>query len=477
MTCVLAVAVLSLAAGEPALAFPPGGMLGPPLLVSQTPAGQAANGVSGVFGLAISGDGSAVAFSSTATDLTAATGTNPAPGIYVRRLYSGSTVLASATAAGEAGNALSTRPSLSVDGSRAAFLSSATNLDPADRAQDTDAYLKDLWSGAVRLVPAPLRGVRANGPASAVAIAGNGRSVAFVSRATNLDPRDTDTAPDVYVERRPGQVVLASVPASGAKPAPGAVGASGVSISHNGRTVAFSTDAALDPGDVNGRADVYVKDLDTGGLLLASATGAGVVGDAGSVSPVVTARGDAVAFATFATNLDPRDTETDSDIYLKDLCSGALTLVSTDSGGVKGDDSSSYPAVARNGRIVAFASYATNLGPKPPETWTMDVYVKDLVTGAVIDVSGPPPTEPSGIISLYPVLAYRGRSVAFVTNGGHLSTVDTNNVADVYLAQLSPPRWWAPGLGTKQDDDAADDGQDADPALEGDPLVEEELAD
>src|SRR3954452_15564606 len=99
---VLAVALLSLAPGEPALAQPSGGLLGPPLLVSQTPAGQAAKGVSGVFGLAISGDGSAVAFSSTATDLTVATGTTPAPGIYVRRLYSGSTVLASATAAGEA---------------------------------------------------------------------------------------------------------------------------------------------------------------------------------------------------------------------------------------------------------------------------------------------------------------------------------------------------------------------------------------
>src|ERR671931_242752 len=92
---------------------------GQPLLVSQTPAGTAGNGRSGVFGLAISGDGASVAFSSEATDLGPAD-PGPSPDIYVRRVDVGTTVLASSTATGEPGNALSTRPSISFYGDRVA---------------------------------------------------------------------------------------------------------------------------------------------------------------------------------------------------------------------------------------------------------------------------------------------------------------------------------------------------------------------
>ena len=328
----------------------------------------------------------------------------------------------------------------------------------------------------MRLVPAPVGAVRTNGGTTAVAISGNGRRIAFVSTATNLVPADTDAAADVYVELRTGKVVLASVPASGVKPASGR-GASDVALSRSGRYVAFSTTAALDPRDLNGAADVYVKDLRTGALTLASATAAGTVGDSGSTHPALDARGDAVVFASFAADLDPADTEPDSDIYRKDLTTGALTLVSTNAAGAKGDDSSSDPAISGDGRTVAFGSYASNLDEQPSGQWTMNVYVKDLATGAVADVSGPVPAEPSGIISLYPALPQHGRSVAFTTNGGHLWRADTNNVADVYLASLQR-RWWSLTPSRAQEDDhAADDGQDADPALEGDLLVEEELPD
>lgn len=60
-------------------------VVGSPALVSQTPAGTAGNGVSGTYGLAVSGDGRSVAFSSMATDLVA-TDQDASPDIYVRRL-------------------------------------------------------------------------------------------------------------------------------------------------------------------------------------------------------------------------------------------------------------------------------------------------------------------------------------------------------------------------------------------------------
>jgi TolB protein len=395
----------------------------PPELVSQTPAGTAGNGISGTYGLAVSGDGRSVAFSSTATDLMP-NDQDASPDIYVRRLDDDTTELASVTGSGEKGDAISTRPSLSYDGDRVAFLSAASNLDPAGGEPTVDAYVKDLYTGELTRVSESSTGERANGQTSAVAISDNGRVVAFVSDATNLDPRDTDAAPDVYVANARGRVSLVSIAPDGNKPqAQYSVG--DVSLSANGRWVAFSTDAALDPADTNNRSDVYVKDRWTGALILASATADGVIGNAASSHPVLTARGHTVVFSSFADNLDGADPYQDSDIYRKNLRTGELTLVSTNSAGEKGADSSSTPTISGDGRRVAFASYATNLDNQPHAQRGLDVYVKDLRTGLVVNVSGPAPAEPSGIVSLYPALPFRGSSVAFASNSTHFTTADS----------------------------------------------------
>jgi Tol biopolymer transport system component len=350
-------------------------------------------------------------------------------------------VLASVTAAGEKGNAISTRPSLSFDGERVAFLSAATNLDAADDEQRVDAYVKELDTGDVTRVSRSSAGERANGVTSAVALSGNGRRVAFVSRATNLDPRDTDDAPDVYVTNlATGRVTLASIAPDGNKAMAGHSGVSGVSMSMSSRRVAFSTDAPLDPADTNRARDIYVKDLRTGNLVVASATGDGTIGDAPSTDPVLTARGNAVVFASFADNLDPADREQDSDIYRKNLSTGASSIVSTNLAGEKGNDSSSTPAVSGDGRLIAFASRATNLDPKPAAQWRPDVYVKSLATGYVGSTSHVAPQEPSGVVSLYPALPFHGSSVIFASNATHFTTADTNNIADVYLAHLCHER-------------------------------------
>jgi Tol biopolymer transport system component len=266
-----------------------------------------------------------------------------------------------------------------------------------------------------------------------VTISANGRAVAFASRASNLSAADADDAPDVYVRRAHGRLTLASVAADGSKPAAGLAGVDGLSLSRTGRRVAFSTDAPLDPGDRNGKADVYVKDLRSGRLFLASATADGTAGDESSTDPTLSYDGTSVVFASAASNLDPRDTDTESDIYRMELDTGALSLVSTTAAGEKADGASSRPALSGDGRVVAFASDAPNLGAGPQEEWALDVYVKDLATGAVAAAWRRPADELSGVVSLDPKLPCRGSSVAFVTNATRLSPADANLLADVYL--------------------------------------------
>jgi Tol biopolymer transport system component len=413
-----------------------------PALVSATPAGAAGNGPSGTFGLAISVDGGSVAFASTATDLAAAD-TDPTPDVFVRDVDGARTVLASANAAGERGNAMSERPSLSADGSRIAFLSLASNLDPADGDALIDAYVKDLASGRVGVASTSSAGEKANGATTAVTLSADGGTVAFASTATNLDRHDTDPLPDVYVKNlSTGALTLASVTADGKKGQPGLFGVGGVSLSADGTRVAFSTDAPLSEEDDNGVADIYVKDLQSGRLDLASATADGAAGNAASTDPALTADGRNVAFASFASGLDPRDSDALSDVYVKDLLTGALLLASTNGAGVKADGRATTPAISEDGRVVAFSSDATNLGPQPADTPQLDVYVKNIVSGEVALAPITADGARADALSLYPSLSAHGSRVAFTTPATNLSGSDTNGLADVYLvgADESNPR-------------------------------------
>ena len=77
----------------------------------------------------------------------------------------------------------------------------------------------------------------------------------------------------------------------------------------------------------------------------------------------LSADGTKVAFQSIATNLDPADTDADYDVYVKDLTTGDLTLASTSDAGVKGNSSSFAASLSAVGTKVAFLSVATNLDP------------------------------------------------------------------------------------------------------------------
>src|SRR4051794_21726073 len=409
-----------------------------PTLVSATGTGAAANGASGTFGLAASGTGRFVAFSSTAPDVVA--GGSAVADVYVRDTLEARTVRASATASGEAGNGISTRPSLSADGSRVAFLSSASNLDAEDRDGRADVYVKDLVTGTVRVVSTSGTGQKANGASGAVTLSADVRAVAFVSTATNLDPGDADSLPDVYVkDLSTGSLTLVSVTAEGSKGRPGDFGVGSLSLSEDGTRVAFTTDASLSDEDTNDRADVYVKDLTCGGLELASATADGAPGDGPSVDPMLTADGREVIFSSSASTLDRGDRDPDSDVYVKDLSTGALTLVSANEAGTKGDGPTTTPAISGDGRLVAFASKATNLGPQPADPPQLDVYTKDLSTGEVKLAAVAGDGTRADAPSLYPALSADGSRVAFATPATNLSPEDGNGTTDVYLAEAPEP--------------------------------------
>ena len=156
-------------------------------------------------------------------------------------------------------------------------------------------------------------------------------------------------------------------------------------LSHDGRYMAFSTDAPLVAADTNGVDDVYVRDREAGTTTLVSVRRDGGLGNDYSFEPTISADGRYVAFTTWATTLLRDRNGSDLDVLVKDLQTGALERVSVTSAGKQLGKNSFFPVISGDGRSVSFQTFA-QLGPKD-EDRTEDVYVRDLDTDRTYQAS------------------------------------------------------------------------------------------
>src|SRR6185436_20706670 len=106
---------------------------------------------------------------------------------------------------------------ISADGGRVAFSSWATNFDPQVTSYEGQTYVKDLATGDLLLASTNVQGIKADdwtiGPAS---LSADGTSAAFTSRAENLDTRVGGTVDNVFVkDLTTGALTLASVSDTG----------------------------------------------------------------------------------------------------------------------------------------------------------------------------------------------------------------------------------------------------------------------
>ena len=385
----------------------------------------------------ISADGTRVAFSSRASNLDPAA-TDGTENVYVKDLASGDLVLVSVTEGGISGDNNSTTPSLSADGAVVAFQSDAENLHPASSPEAGEIYLKDLTTGQLSIVSAGDDGTTGNLDSWAPSISADGTMVAFYSFASNLDPADTDLFSDVYVKNVvTGELTLVSAGDDGTK---GDLDSNSPSISADGTKVAFSSQASnLDPADTDSIFDIYVKDLVTGDLDLVSTADDGTKADRSSFGAQLSPDGGVLGFISQANNLDPSDTTDDIlDAYVKDLATGAVTLISTADNGPKGNGQTDSLSLSNDGTRVVFQSASTNLDPADTDPFH-DVYLKDLVTGDLSLVSTADDGTKGNSHSSNSVLSADGTLLAFASIADNLDPADPDLLADVYVKDISPP--------------------------------------
>jgi Tol biopolymer transport system component len=399
--------------------------------VTKSTAGANANQSSG--GSTVSGDGTVVAFASSATNL-AASDHNNSSDVFARVVATNTTDTVSRHGASQ-GNARARDVSMSLDGRYVAFSSDASDLVPGDNNGATDVFVRDTLNGTVQLVSTVSGGWNsANGASSNPVISSTGRYVVFSSTATDLSGFDGNGAVnDVYIrDLDPGGGVRR---VSGFDDGAPDGSAFLPSVSADGRYVAYVSDSTnIVPGDTNHATDVFVDDWTptSESKTLVSVPSAGGLANDRSTSPSISPDGRYVVFSSLATNLVTGDTNGVSDVFLRDRTAGTTTRVSVSTAGVQGGSDSAQPKISADGRYVAFLSSATNLVTGDTNA-AGDIFVRDRQSSTTTRVSVGAGAAQAAGVSTEPDISGDGRYIVFTSSAANLVPSDTNGKADVFV--------------------------------------------
>ena len=255
--------------------------------------------------------------------------------VYVWDAETGATTLASVSATnGAAANAASDRPALSADGRTVAFVSEATDLTSAPANGSPQIYARDLVGGVTLLVTSNRLGALSDaGDCGVLDLSADGSRLLFETIDGQLADNDLNRAQDVFLrDLRTGELELVSRrdPALPCLTASGISGITRNGVSADGRYAAFTSQAGdLTTGDTGRLANVYWRDLAAGTNRLVSVNRQGARStEGGATTPAIHANGQLVAFASNAGDLTPTDTNRHYDVFIRDLGGAACELVS-----------------------------------------------------------------------------------------------------------------------------------------------------
>jgi hypothetical protein len=262
--------------------------------------------------------------------------------------------------------------------------------------------------------------------------------VAFSSTASNLVRGDTNEFRDMFVrDTRTGVTERVSVSSTGAQ-------ADGdnydSSISGDGRFVVFSTTATnLAAAAGSGVSHVMIHDRRTHTTELVSVSYRGSTTRGGGYWGSVSMTGRYVAFASWESTIVPDDTNNTLDVFVRDLVTGITTRASMAENGAQSVEFAGSPTVSADGRYVAFASADSTL-VAGDTNGAHDVFVRDLWAGTTRRVSQTRAGEQADNVSDGPQLTPDGRHILFTSAASNLVPGDINESWDIFVQDLRTRR-------------------------------------
>ena len=405
---------------------------GPVLWVSKKPSGTAAGDAN--VG-AVSADGNWAAFSSDepliAADL------NGLRDVYLKNLDTGALTLVSHVAGGTTGGDGVSDPAsdpnnyvaidISVDGRFVVYDSNATNLvtGVTDNNGGTDVFRYDRTTDTNQVVSLKDQANTRDQSSVNPHVSGDGQLVAFGSdlkvfvrnmltaETTRVDIDTAGGEPDNFAERP--------------------------DISADGRFVVFVSPATdIVDDDTNGFSDVFRRELATADTVRVSVADDESEADDGANHPHVSGNGSLVVFESNAMALVAEDSDSASDVFLRDVTAQTTEIVSLGDNEAQFALAARRPDVSADGSRVAFETIQDDAAdPQLSNLGVQDVLVRDRTAGKTLLASvAEAGTDPIDADAELPVLCGSGRFVAFRTRTTLLDAADTGAVQDIYAKDL-----------------------------------------
>jgi Tol biopolymer transport system component len=301
-----------------------------------------------------------------------------------------------------------------------------------------------------------------------VSVSANGRYVAFTSFA-RLSVKDTNECADVYVlDRATGRVTLESLTPDGRA---SSCASERPRLAGDGRLLIYETTGDAAGAGLPPRSVVVLRDRLTGATRLLERPE--VAANGGSRDAAISADGRVVVLTSAATNLadGPDANESADDVYSVDVASMTIRRVSVDAAGRQPAAGASFaPALSADGRYIVFSSTAPLDGAVvPPAAATgrpqVNVYLRDMTLGLTTRVSVRAGSAAPNGSSYEPAISGDGRYVAFVSDATNLVGHDENRAADVFLRDL---RTGTTELVSRSESGGSANGPSVHPAISGD---------
>jgi Tol biopolymer transport system component len=304
-----------------------------------------------------------------------------------------------------------------------------------------------------------------NGASGAPAASGDGRYVAFFSKARNLVSQGAQG--NIFVrDTCLGAAACASkttaVDMAPDGSAPNAEAGSQVAMSADGRFVVFESAATnLVPGQQGTSAtaakNLFVRDLCTGvnapsgcvqrtdAVSVSTSGELAVAGDSASAS--ISADGRFIAFASSAASLVSGRTGAGYQIFLRDTCAGPTagksctartTEISIDAKYEANGGQSVAPAISADGRYVAFVTGGVvSVAIQPSQILLQDTCSGSNIPATCVpsttEISASPSGQPGNGQSVAPVVSGDGRFVVFQSGASNLVVEGSKSKTNVFL--------------------------------------------
>ncbi|RMG41120.1 MAG: hypothetical protein D6719_09130 [Candidatus Dadabacteria bacterium] len=375
-----------------------------------------------------------VLFNSTATNLIPGA-TSGDWQVYLYDRKKKTLTLISKSASGTPGNGSSFAGGISKSGRWVVFVSSATNLVSGDTNGKYDAFLVDTRKNTIELISKLPSGTQFNNDTLDAAISPSGKFILLNTSATNVDPADTDTVRDIYLyNRRKKTFKLVSVSSAGVK------GDKDSALSYNsfgGKRERFfvfdSKSSNLVSGNTNTNRSIYRYDRKKGETILVSVDSSGNASLDDNSKPAISKNGRLVGFWSDG-SLVPEDTNGKTDSYIRDMRRSRTTIVSLNKNGAPSDAYQVFRDMTPNARYISLASAATDLVDDTVNGKTQ-VYLRKRRGNKTWLISKNSSGDAGNDTSNWGHLSANGKWLAFNSDATNLVTNDTNGVMDVFLVR------------------------------------------